>query len=397
MPRRAGRHTAASQASVSSDEQELEGAPLLPVARNAGDEGDEGDEGDAGRGAGKTSGRSGWYPARRGSGTGLRMLALARPEWATLCGAFACQLLQVAGEVFQPIIAGLVIDIVAKHPRGGGGGGGSESWLLAWFCTLDMWPCSDPTSTLRTTMLCATVLACWTAVFTCGASMLKRVAGASMLFRLRTLLFGTILAQPLEFYDRADTGDLVSRLSADVQGVSDLVTYELLQRVADLPTIVGCTAYIAYLSLELTLVLYAVSPAVALAGKVFGRVYQQQSVRAQDALAFSTSVATETFANIETVKCFSSEGAHRAAHHGACGRAYAQDYAKAKARGCFRAFTTVAEWAGVGAILWFGGNMVLEDKLSPGEFVTFVLFSSRIQTNTTDLLGLYASFRGNVT
>ena len=77
--------------------------------------------------------------------------------------------------------------------------------------------------------------------------------GRSLVFRLREQMFGKLLNLPVSFYDKSSSGDLMSRISHNVELLASVAARSLIILIRDTLTIIGLLAWMFYLSWELTL------------------------------------------------------------------------------------------------------------------------------------------------
>ena len=128
-----------------------------------------------------------------------RILQQSRPEWPAMAAATLCLVLAVLGQAVMPLLFGRMVDATADA-------GGSRDARLR-----------------RYSAACAE-LACVVGVslfFTAVRAYVFNSAGAKVVARLRVLLFGRMLAQETAWFDKRETGDLLSPVwkSTSVSGV----------------------------------------------------------------------------------------------------------------------------------------------------------------------------------
>lgn len=126
-----------------------------------------------------------------------------------------------------------------------------------------------------------------------------------MVARLRSRLYRHTIMQDAGFFDANRVGDLLSRFSSD----ANIVAKSLSQNLADAlrAVILGTAglAMMAWVSLELTGIIMAVVPPIAVGAFFYGRRIKDITTESQKTLGKSTRVAEETLNNIKTVQSFS--------------------------------------------------------------------------------------------
>jgi ABC-type multidrug transport system fused ATPase/permease subunit len=96
-------------------------------------------------------------------------------------------------------------------------------------------------------------------------------AGEGFLRALRVRLFGHIQQQPLAFHDRNKSGVLVSRMTADIESMAELVQWGLLQFVSAILLVDAVARVLSLLSWQLTIVALLVLPIIIVASRKFQR------------------------------------------------------------------------------------------------------------------------------
>ncbi|MBW5446028.1 ATP-binding cassette domain-containing protein [Cohnella sp. CFH 77786] len=135
------------------------------------------------------------------------------------------------------------------------------------------------------------------------------MAGVSqrMVMSLRRALFAKIQKLPLRFFDTRSHGELMSRLSNDIDNVSTTVAQAVVQAMTGSISILGALAMMLYLSPLLTLASLITVPAVFLLTKTIARktgpLFKEQQVR----LGVLNGHVEETISGIHIVKAFNRE------------------------------------------------------------------------------------------
>jgi ABC-type multidrug transport system fused ATPase/permease subunit len=125
---------------------------------------------------------------------------------------------------------------------------------------------------------------------------------------MRKDIFQRLIAMSMPFYARQRTGELSSRISADVTQIQDTLTSAFAEILRGLITMVVGIGLIFYISPKLTGIMLSVVPVVVAIALVFGKYIRTSSRLAQDRLADSSIVVQESLQGIATVKSFTSEG-----------------------------------------------------------------------------------------
>jgi ATP-binding cassette subfamily B protein len=193
--------------------------------------------------------------------------------------------------------------------------------------------------------------------------------------RLRRLVFGTLLRQDIQFFDRRDVGEITTRLSADVPPLEYVLGEEFADSLRFAVFSVLGTALLFYTSPQLTLLTLLAVPPIVLATSVLGRRVKVMAANVQQAHAEAGASATEVLAGIRTVRAFSQEAAERSRYEGQLARALEFVRRKAQARALLGGVSLIAgEFAALLAI-WVGGHFIVAGRMTTGGLISFILYA----------------------
>ncbi len=237
-----------------------------------------------------------------------------------------------------------------------------------------------------------TVLFVVQAVMTFTQTYLLGSTGEKVVARLRLDLFGHLLKLPPAFFADRRTGELTSRLSADVgmlQGVLSTYVSELFKQLLML---IGAVVLLFLTHAKLSLVTLAVVPFVVGTALFFGKRLNKASLGVMDQVADATAIAEESFTQIRVVQSFTGEPHEH--------RRYATRMQSAVEVAIKRAVTRALFFSAIGfatlgasvVVLWLGGRMVLAGELTAGTLVTFLLYSGMVATSVGSLGGLWSAY-----
>ncbi|NOJ83109.1 ABC transporter ATP-binding protein [Myxococcus xanthus] len=236
------------------------------------------------------------------------------------------------------------------------------------------------------------------AVFTVqGIAMALRIylftnAGERVVSRLRKDLFRALLSQEVGFFDSRRTGELTSRLSSDTTVLQTTVTANVSMMLRYAVTALGGVGLLLYTSVQLTLVMLAVIPPVAIGGVFYGRRVRVISRQAQDALAASGEVAEEDLSGIRTVRSFAAERHEVERYSAAVERSFTLAKKRALQTSVFMGVASIAGYGSIAAVLWYGGRLVVEGGLSVGELTSFLIYTMLVAFSFSGIAELWADF-----
>jgi len=219
------------------------------------------------------------------------------------------------------------------------------------------------------------VLAAVLAVASAGRYYFVITLGERVVADLRKDVFARVTRLSPGFYDRALTGEIVSRLTADTTQIKSVVgaTASLALRNAIL--FIGAVVMMVITSPGLSLIVIAAIPVIIVPLVAFGRSVRRRSRYAQDTLADATAYATEAISAVRTVQAFTSETATGNRFAAAVDRAFAAARASVSARAFLTAFAIFLIFSSIIAVLWIGAQQVTEGSMSGGTLGQFLLYA----------------------
>ena len=189
---------------------------------------------------------------------------------------------------------------------------------------------------------------------------------------LRQKLVGKILDLPLSYFSEERKGDLMSRISADVQEVEWSIV-GVVESVAREPIVIlGSLAFMVFVSPGLLVFVLGLMLFSGLIIGGVGRSLRRKSREAQNSLGLIGSLVEETLGGLRIIKGFNAEGWQQARF----GRENA-DYARNLTRLYRRKdlASPLSEFLGIAAVsvlLWFGAKQVFAGEITAATFITFL-------------------------
>ena len=128
--------------------------------------------------------------------------------------------------------------------------------------------------------------------------------GRSLVFRLREMMFENLLNLPVSFYDKTSSGDLMSRISHNVELLSSVAARSLIILIRDTLTIFGLLVWMTYLSWQLTLCFMLAAPFIVILVSTLNKKFRSLTHDAQNSVGGIIHVAQEVIQGNKIVKIF---------------------------------------------------------------------------------------------
>jgi len=191
---------------------------------------------------------------------------------------------------------------------------------------------------------------------------------------LRTAMYAKLLRLSFGFYDRNQTGQLMSRATVDLQGVRFFLGYGLIFFFQNLFTIVGVGIVIFLISWELALVTIAIVPLLVVVAYRYSHVSHPLLRDVQQKMADVATVAEENIVGVHVVKSFAQEEAEQEKFELRSERVFDLSVQANRQRAFYIPLLSFLPLLAQAAILLFGGRMVADGSLDVASFVRFNLF-----------------------
>jgi subfamily B ATP-binding cassette protein MsbA len=211
--------------------------------------------------------------------------------------------------------------------------------------------------------------------------------------RLREDLFAHLIRLSPAYFTERRTGELTSRLSADLAVLQSLCNTWISEFLRQTILLVGGVTLLMLTHTRLAVTTLAVSPIVVAAAFVFGRALRRASTGVQDRVAEAMGTADEAFSQIRIVQGFVREEGEtrRFANH--LRDVVIAAIRRARLRGLFFGVVGFVAFAGVDVVLWQGGLLVLDGKLTVGGFFQFLLYAFIVAAAVGSLTSLFGSYQ----
>lgn len=192
---------------------------------------------------------------------------------------------------------------------------------------------------------------------------------------LRADVFKHLCRLDAAFFDKARTGELLSRLTADTTQVKSTFGVTSAVALRNFFLFTGSIALMVVTSLKLSAFVLVAIPIIVLPLVAFGRSVRKRSRAAQDTLAEASAFAAENLAAVRVMQAFGAQAETGRKFAGAVEEAYR---AARNATGARARLTVVAiflVFASVVGVLWFGAQDVLAGRMTGGLLSQFVLYA----------------------
>lgn len=193
-------------------------------------------------------------------------------------------------------------------------------------------------------------------------------------YDLRNRLWAHLLGQPFSFFDRWPTGQLMSRVMADISNVRMFLGYGLVFFAVNLVMIVAVAVILLVMEWRLALLSLAFLPALLLVTWRFSRRLQPILRDVQQRIADVTAAAEENVVGSRIVRIFAREDDELAKFSERSARVFEASVMAARTRALYIPLIAFVPNLAIAFLLWYGGRQVVRGDLTLGSLVAFYTY-----------------------
>ena len=296
---------------------------------------------------------------------------LLRPYWALGAIALAAMLVESATDLLEPWPLKVVLDYVVgtKTP---------PHWLAAFAV-------ESRVTLLNAAVAAVMVIAVVNAVSSYTEKYFSTSIGKRVGYDLRHALYHHVQRLSLSFYDNRQTGDLLVRLTADIDAVEDFITGAVLGIVLDVVTLGGMLLVMFLLDWRFSLIGLSIAPALFLLAYRYMRRIKATAREVKKNESELASVVQESISSARIVKAFAREDFEE-------GRLDRQSRANVDAalrarriKARLSPLVDLVIAAGTSAVLYTGARFVFSGRITAGALVVYVLYLGKMYKPIKDL------------
>ncbi|HBQ40085.1 MAG TPA: ABC transporter ATP-binding protein, partial [Halieaceae bacterium] len=192
---------------------------------------------------------------------------------------------------------------------------------------------------------------------------------------IRNAVFDNIIHLDPGYFETNRSGEIMSRLTTDTTLLQTIIGSSLSMALRSGLTLIGGLVLMFITNIQLSLIITVAVPLVLLPILFFGRRVRRLSTQSQDSIANVGSYAGEIIQHIRTVQSYTSESRESAAFGVEVERAFAIARRRIRQRALLVGAAILLLFGGMAAMLWSGGQSVINGEMSGGELGAFVFYA----------------------
>jgi ATP-binding cassette subfamily B protein len=191
---------------------------------------------------------------------------------------------------------------------------------------------------------------------------------------MRSRMYAHLVRLSFGFYDRHQTGQLMSRATVDLQGVRFFLGYGLIFFFQNVLTVLSVTIVLFFFDWRLAFIVLGITPVLVVLAYRYSHVAHPTLRDVQQRLADVATVAEENIVGVHVVKSFAQEPAEEAKFRDRSEKVFDQTLQANRQRALYVPLISFAPLVAQAGVLLYGAKMVSDGTLTAGGFVAFNLY-----------------------
>lgn len=296
----------------------------------------------------------------------MRLLSYIKPYINRLAMAIVCLIVAAGCNLYLPwIIKDMIDDVLVNK----------DMETMQWIC------------------LGVIIVFLIRGVFYFGQTYLVSYVGQRVIMDVRLQLFRKFQRASTSYYDKHQTGTIMSYITNDVGAMQAAVIDNLVDLVTEASILIGSIAMMVYLNWQLTLICMVLVPVVSFAMKLFGKKQKSTGLKIQETISDVTAQLQESIAAARVIKSFVREDYEINRFDDVNHKSFRANMKNVQVSSFMNpTIETIAAMA-VAALLWFGGYQVASDAITAGELVAFLTYGVNLSNPVKRLSRVYGNIQ----
>jgi len=304
-----------------------------------------------------------------------RISYLLKPHWAALSLAFVAVIGESVTDLLEPWPLKIVFDNVLGSKR-------LPDWLAP---VINSTVGHDKFAVLTFVAISVILIAIVGALSSYFEKYLTTSVAQWVSHDLRRTLYHHIQRLSLSYHDNKRTGDLISRITSDIDTVQDFISQVLLGLVVNLLTLGGMLAVMFYLNWRFTLIALSVAPFLFIVVYSFTWRIKKASREVRKKEGEIASIASEVLSSIRVVKAFTREDYEQQRFEQQSLETVESALAARSLKAKLTPIVEVIVAAGTCLVLWYGVRLVMSGTITSGSLLVFLLYLGKMYKPMRDL------------
>ncbi len=230
-------------------------------------------------------------------------------------------------------------------------------------------------------------------IFYYGQGYLVSYIGQRVIVDVRDVLFRKLQRLPIAFFDRKQTGEIMSYISNDVAALQSALVERMVEMMTESAIFVGSLAMMVLLDWKLSILTLITVPLVGLAMDIFGKKVRSAGSVIQERMSDITALMQESISSERVVKSFVREEFEIDRFHEQNELNFRAVMKDAQLSSLLTPTVEFLAALAVTVIIWFGGKEVVDGVITAGTLVAFLTYAVNLANPVKRLSRIYAQIQ----
>lgn len=228
------------------------------------------------------------------------------------------------------------------------------------------------------------IIAILLAILSFISSYLISIVSQNAIVDLRVDLYQHILKQDYKFFEVQKTGDLMTRFSDDIKTLQDLISPNTLKLLGNIFTFIFILSFMLIRDAKLTLLIAITFPVLFFLNRTFGKLIKKTFRKVRQSTALINNHLQTSLTSILLIKSFTSESLETDKFK-SLNEDNRNNLIKAtKYQSLFSPSIDIVNYIGMSIVLGYGALMVMKQRMSVGEVVSYIAYLKLLQSPMRD-------------
>jgi ABC-type multidrug transport system fused ATPase/permease subunit len=302
------------------------------------------------------------------------VIRIVKPYWKWLTIVFIAMILETLMSLANPWPLKLVLDnVLGSHP------------LPAWLTGVQDWFGGGKIGVLTLAAIAVVLIAIIDAISSYIDSYYTTNVGQWVAHDLRRTVYDHLQRLSLSYYDKHETGSLISTITDDIDAVQDFASSSLLSILTDVLTVIGMLVIMFYLDFDFTLIALSVTPFLVIFLYRFKHVVKKASHEVGKKESEIMSVVEEELTSIRVVQAFARGDYEEERLEKKSLESIDAALRARKVKSLLSPFVEIVVAIGTALVVWYGAKLVLAGHMTAGSLVVFLAYLGKLFKPIQDL------------
>ncbi|OAK08755.1 antibiotic ABC transporter ATP-binding protein [Bacillus wiedmannii] len=217
--------------------------------------------------------------------------------------------------------------------------------------------------------------------------------GEKIIFFIREMLWNHIIFLKISFFDKSESGELMSRITDDTKVINTFISEKLPNVLPYIITLIGSIIMLFIMDWKLTLISLVSLPLYILIMIPLGKIAQRISNETQNEIAQFTSLLSRVLSEMRLVKLSNAENKEMQNAKGNLFHIYTLGLKDAKIFSIIQPLSSIFTLITIGIILAFGGVRVSEGAISAGTLVSMIFYVIQLSIPLINMSTLFTDYQ----